>query len=97
MKAHDTLLKAADIVRGERQEQYGPPERNFARIATMWNAFLAIRRRYGQELDAEDIGIMLALMKICRTQGEVPVPDSLVDACGYLGITNELGTESGTQ
>jgi hypothetical protein len=97
MKAHDTLLKAADIVRGERQEQYGPPERNFARIAAMWNAFLTIRRRYGEALDAEDVGIMMALLKICRTQGEVPAPDSLVDAAGYLGIANEMRSESGAQ
>lgn len=91
MKAHEIALLAADLVRGERQEQYGPVLQNFTRVATLWNAYYATRRVPDHPFTAEDVGIMLALLKIARTQAS-PTTDSYTDAVGYIALAGEVAT-----
>lgn len=38
----DILTEAHDLVRGERLRFYGPPTKNFRRIAEQWTAYLGI-------------------------------------------------------
>jgi hypothetical protein len=93
MKAHEIALKAADLVRGERQEQYGPVLENFTRVATLWNAYWQTRRIPDHPFTAEDVGLMLALLKIARTQHS-PTEDSYTDAAGYICLSGQVATES---
>lgn len=69
------LGEAAKLVDGgEREEQYGPPEESFARIADLWSSYK------GQEFAASDVAVMMMLLKIARG---VHKRDSLVDIVGY--------------
>jgi hypothetical protein len=70
--------EAERIVNGARSKQYGSPERNFDKIASLWGAYL------GRNLDAADVARMMVLFKIARDLGPKPVRDNLVDAHGYL-------------
>lgn len=81
----ETLQKADACINGERLDRYGSPEDSFARIAAYWNTYL----NAGRILTAENVAMMLALMKIARTEGQKWHLDNLVDACGYLAILND--------
>lgn len=83
----ETLKRADEIIHGERQDQYGDPEDSFDLIADYWNAY--ILKKTEVCLDAADVAIMLALMKIARMSGQEWQGDNAVDACGYLAILND--------
>jgi len=94
-----TLQKADEIINGERQDQYGDPEDSFELIADYWTAYLRGMpidpeaefscEDCGISVDAADVAIMLALMKIARMSGQKWHKDNAVDACGYLAILND--------
>lgn len=90
MKAGDIARKAAELVGGDRQDAYGHVSENFARIATLWNAWLEIRRDPVAPLTAEDVGQMLSMMKKARTQSGPYSADSHVDDCGYAALAGEV-------
>lgn len=95
-----TLRKADEIINGERQDQYGNPEDSFKIIAGYWNVYLhaefhkhhhdideeGYRRDLGIALEADDVAIMLSLMKHARMSGQQWHPDNAIDAIGYLAI-----------
>lgn len=90
MNAIDLCKKAADLVGGDRAEQHGDKHRNFANIASLWNAYL--RSKNGAQINATDVGIMMALMKIARTQSGNINLDDYIDGIGYLGCAGELAS-----
>lgn len=91
MRATEICTKAADLVGGDRDRQHGQKRDNFARIAIMWNAWLAVRREPAAPLDAHDIGQMMSLMKKARTQsGEFNI-DDYIDDVGYTSCAGEVG------
>lgn len=93
MKATDILSRAAQLVSGDRDRQHGDKRRNFENIATMWNAFLTIRASPVDPLNVADVGLMMALLKIARTQsGDLNI-DDYTDAAGYIGCAGELAAE----
>lgn len=81
------LEEALRIVTGARRNNYGNPEDNFACIAALWTT---MARRVGidftdpsQSFTAEQVALMMILMKaarLCETPGH---RDSLVDIAGY--------------
>lgn len=89
-RATDIATKAADLVGGDRDRQHGAKHDNFTRIAATWNAWLAIRKDPAAPLDAHDVGCMLALMKLARTQSGALNVDDYVDACGYAACAGEV-------
>lgn len=90
LKATDILQKAADLVGGDRAESYGPMEENFDRISVLWNAWLQIRRDPAAPLAPEDIGYMMMLMKLARTQSGPYSPDTAIDMAGYAGCAGQI-------
>ena len=62
-----------------------------ARIAGVWNAWLGVRRDAAAPLDAHDVGVMMALMKLARTQSGSFNLDDYIDACGYAACAGEVG------
>lgn len=91
MRAIDLLKKAGELVSGERADQHGPMYENHTCIARMWNAYLANRDTpYHQNLTASDVAIMMALLKIARTQRGEDNPDDLVDAAGYVAVASQV-------
>lgn len=91
----DILDEATQVVAG-RGKSYGAPEDNFQRIARLWNAHL--RNRYpdhivgsvGFQLDAQDVAMMMALMKIARLANDPNHHDSWVDVAGYAACGGEI-------
>jgi hypothetical protein len=52
------LADAAALIDGQRQEDYGPPAENFARLAALWSAYA------GHPFTAAQVCDMLALLKV---------------------------------
>ena len=87
MTRSEILQKAEAIVTGERQKNYGTPEYNFGKIASLWNAY------NGDELfDAVDVAMMMALLKIARISTGTQTEDSFVDLAGYAACGGEIAS-----
>ncbi len=81
------------MVNGRRQQEYGPPATNFARIAAGWSVIL------GADVDvsAEQVSLCMAWLKIARIVGDgdasrdgVASRDSYTDAAAYMALAGEL-------
>lgn len=83
----DLLTEAADLIDGDRNNQYGDPIQDFRCIATMWTAYL--HRKTGVDphfaLAPHDIAAMMALLKISRISWDHHKRDSWTDLAGYAG------------
>jgi hypothetical protein len=84
------LSQAAALVNGDRQESYGSPEDNLWRIAGMWSAYL------DAEVTAEDVAVMMSLVKISRMKNKYK-KDNSVDGVGYLLLADMFGRYDGTK
>ena len=85
MRRRKVLEAAASIVCEDRNQQYGAPEDNFARIANLWTAYM------GKIVTPVDVAAMLALLKLARikaTNGQSS--DSWVDLAGYAACGSEI-------
>lgn len=92
----ETLDKAKEAV-ADRGLNYGSPEDNFKRIALLWSAHLENRYNTTQMegfdppvLDAHDVAMMMALMKIARLENDPRHGDSWIDMAGYAACGNNL-------
>lgn len=80
----DILDKALHCVNGDRDQQYGSPERSFETIADLWTAYLRC------EVTPKDAAAMLALLKIARIKTGAPKEDNWIDLAGYAACGGEL-------
>ena len=78
MTRKEILEAARQCVCGDREEDYGNPENNFARIAGLWSAYLGVPIRVW------DVASMLALLKIGRIGGGQVKLDNWIDLAGTL-------------
>lgn len=90
MKAHEIAAKAAELVGGDREQQHGKKADNLGRIASLWQAYLTIRRDPVAPIDAVDVGHMMVLMKLARTQSGALNVDDYLDSCGYAACAGEI-------
>lgn len=84
MTREETLDTAKQMVCGHREQEYGSPEDNFKRIAAFWSSYKGI------EFSAEDIAMMMALLKIARIQSGNATKDSFIDLAGYAACGAEI-------
>ena len=68
----------------ERARVYGAPENNFGSIADFWRTWIATRYGMMVPLDATDVGLMSALIKVARLAETPGHEDSALDAATYL-------------
>jgi hypothetical protein len=80
----EILDTAKQYVSADRQSQYGEPEDNFATIAAFWADYL------GVPLNAYDVALMMALLKIARMKAHPKSPDSAIDLAGYAACAGEI-------
>jgi len=64
------------VLRGPRQEAYGPPTDALTRVAGMWSAL------FGWECSPRDVALALAALKLAR-ESNAHYRDNLVDLAGY--------------
>lgn len=92
-KDNQTILEEAQkIVHGPRRASYGTPQKNFERIAGLWQAYLDGRNDGAGDLNATDVAMLMILLKVARIQHR-PDRDGLVDITGYAAcaaIINDI-------
>lgn len=86
MKRAEILEQARKCVCGEREQEYGTPENNFALVGKLWEAYT------GHSFSAKDVAMMLALLKVARIKTGVK-GDSFVDLAGYAACAGEIATQ----
>lgn len=96
-RATDIAGKAANLVGGDRDRQHGAKLDNFTRIAETWNAWLRIRKDAAAPLTAHDVGVMMVMMKLARTQSGSLNIDDYIDACGYAACAGEVAQQTSTK
>lgn len=87
------LHEAEKCVCTDRQGQYGSPEDNFSLIAQLWELYIkrkCVSLAEDVKILPEDVGCMMALLKIARIASGQAKDDNYVDACGYLACAGEL-------
>lgn len=77
------LHDAERCVCGQREQDYGTPENNFAIIANLWTAYS------GYGFEPVDVAMMMALLKIARISNGGS-EDSFVDLAGYAACGGEI-------
>lgn len=80
----ETLDKAKKCVCGQRENEYGSPEDNFLTIAKLWSAYKNV------DFSANDVAMMMALLKIARIRTGTATEDSFVDLAGYAACGAEI-------
>jgi hypothetical protein len=93
MQAVEICSKAAELVGGDRAKTHGDKKANHEAIARLWNAYLQNKWRAPlseSHLTALDVALMMALLKIARTQGGSHNDDNYVDLAGYAGCAGEI-------
>lgn len=78
------LQEAEKSICGEREQDYGSPETNFAIIAEMWSAYT------GAKITPLDVAMMMCLLKIARIKNGGGTGDSFVDLAGYAACGGEI-------
>lgn len=79
--ADSVIEEAVRITTTDRNDQYAPPEDNFARIAKAWSGTLDHKLK--EDLTAADICRCMVVMKMVRDSHK-PKRDNRVDGHGYI-------------
>jgi|TARA_R100001460_G_scaffold42284_4_gene78361 hypothetical protein len=92
MTKEEILIKAQEIVSNDRNVSHGDAYKNHAEIAEYWNTFLDNKLKPMANITAEDVALMMVLLKISRNnQGKKFNIDNFVDIAGYAAIAGEIG------
>lgn len=80
--------KAKELISGQRQADYGDASDSFKEIAGYWSVYLGI------DLGAEDIAIMMTLLKIARIKTGSGTLDSFIDSIGYMALGADIHSKN---
>ena len=86
-KTKELLSKAINLVGGDRQRDYGDKVKNHDNIAKLWSAYLDVK------IEAQDVAIMMALLKMARTKLGAVSEDTYIDMAAYSAIAGEIKFE----
>ena len=87
------LSEAAKIVTSDRESVYGSPENSFGLIADLWQPYIKSKCiGIGADvcIGADDVAVLMALLKIARIATGHYKEDSYIDACGYIACGAEI-------
>lgn len=79
----EKLLAEAKMAVIDRGDSYGTPEGNFQKIADYWTLYK------GEEFTVRDVGIMMMLLKVARSDSDPFYYDNYIDIAGYAAVTAE--------
>lgn len=94
MRSADVLAQASKLVGGDRQKTHGDKLQNHQNIARLWSAYLRNRQNPDAEISPLDVALMMALLKISRTQLGDQNPDDFIDLVGYGAIAGEIAAKT---
>ena len=75
--------RAAGLVNGDRQDNYGHPLKNHERIAAFWTTRLKDKLLPGEVIEPHEAAACMRLVKEARLMQTRGHEDSLVDLVGY--------------
>ena len=91
MNRSEILQTAEKCVNGDRQGDYGSPERSFQTISHLWSDYLyATNAGRDVVIEPKDVAAMLVLLKIARIAGGRFKADNWVDLAGYAACGGEI-------
>ena len=79
-----TVLEEAADISSKRELAYGSPAPHFKSVAVVWSEII------GCEISPDKVPLCMAALKIIR-QAHLPKRDNMVDAAGYLHLTQIVG------
>jgi hypothetical protein len=91
MNRKDILDTAKNLISGDRHEQYGDARENFQLVANLWSSYMDGKKGF----TAEDVAMLLALLKIARIRTGQVKADNFIDTEGYIALAGELYTGVG--
>lgn len=80
------LDTAKQYVTQDRSVDYDTPESNFEKIAALWMAYLGP----GFPIEAHDVAVLMALVKVARISSSPTKLDHWVDLAGYAACGGEV-------
>ena len=93
MTREEILTAARQCVCGDREQDYGSPEKSFDMIADLWGPYLrqkCVSAGACVSLTASDVGAMMCLFKLARIATGHGKADNWVDLAGYAACGGEL-------
>ena len=78
------LDEAKKLAGGDRQKDYGDKVQNHKNIAKLWSAYLDVK------VTAENVAIMMSLLKAARTKLGATSKDTYIDMAAYSAIAGEI-------
>lgn len=90
----EILAEARALISNDRNAQYGPPAQDFQRTAAMLSSLWDHKLKEGEAIEAHDIAVMLAVVKLSRIQWSPHKKDSWVDLAGYAACGAEAYAET---
>jgi hypothetical protein len=90
MKKEEILMKAAELVGSSRQESHGDTFKNHEQIAEFWNIYLDDKLKPVAAITADEVAMMMALVKVSRSKVGNHNIDDYVDGAAYVAIAGEL-------
>ena len=84
MNTKELLAEATKLVGGDRQRDYGDKVVNHSNIARLWSAYLDVK------IEAHDVALMMALLKMARTKLGAVSKDTYIDMSAYSAIAGEI-------
>ena len=86
MNRAEILDTAKDAVTGQRAEDHGEVEDNFANVAALWSGYR------GSHFTVHDVAMMMILFKVARSKGNQGHADNYIDIAGYAACAGEIAT-----
>lgn len=85
MAEKSILREAEELINGQRQKDYGEPQKMFGTLMILWSEYL------GYPLKMGDVAAMMAILKLVRLRNsDYKHRDSMVDAAGYIGLIEKI-------
>lgn len=79
----DVLEQAHNLIMGDRNVQYGPPNDDFNKTAIMWDTYIKAVFRARDSLKPHDVAAMMAMLKLSRIAWAPQKQDNWIDLAGY--------------
>lgn len=95
MGRKEILEAATRCVCGDREQDYGTPEKNFELIGELWAQYLKTKCVSPEAdvcINGEDVATLMCLFKIARIATGRGKADSFIDLAGYAACAGELAT-----